>query len=74
LGNVADRLEVVSIKGCCYALRWSSYERATRHPIPQAGLVKFARRARSLRRLRSDLTPDNAAVLRGERPDVAFVA
>jgi hypothetical protein len=43
-------------------------------PIPQQAIVEFARLAPNLRWLRSDLTPDNVAMLQLERPDVAFVS
>jgi hypothetical protein len=43
-------------------------------PIPQHAIAEFVRRAPNLRWLRSDLTPDNVAMLQLERPDVAFVS
>jgi hypothetical protein len=43
-------------------------------PIPQHAIAEFVRRAPNLRWLRSDLTPDNVAMLQLERPDVTFVS
>jgi hypothetical protein len=40
--------------------------------FPQFGLLKFVRRTPSLRWFRSDLTPENVAILQAERPEVTF--
>jgi hypothetical protein len=37
-------------------------------------LIRFVRNAPNLRWFRSDLTPENVAMLKAERPDVTFVA
>jgi hypothetical protein len=55
----------VSIKGASTVGR--------EEPIPQEKLVRFVRRAPNLRWFRSDLTPENAAMLERERPDVTLV-
>jgi hypothetical protein len=64
-------LERVSIKGATYKYAGSDDEPLS---IPQRRLIDFARRAASLRWLRSDLTPENVAMLKRERPDVEFVS
>jgi hypothetical protein len=64
-------LERVSIKGATYKYAGSDGEPLS---IPQPWLINFARRAASLRWLRSDLTPENVAMLKRERPDVEFVS
>jgi hypothetical protein len=40
--------------------------------FPQSGLMKFVRNTPSLRWFRSDLSPENVAILRVERPEVTF--
>jgi hypothetical protein len=40
--------------------------------LPQEVLIKFARLAPKLRWFCSDLTPENVAMLKEERPDVEF--
>jgi hypothetical protein len=40
--------------------------------MPQRALIKFARRTPTLKWFKSDLTPENVALLRAERPDVTF--
>jgi hypothetical protein len=42
--------------------------------LPQSAIIKFVRRAANLAWLRSDLTPENVAMLQRERPDVTFVS
>jgi hypothetical protein len=41
--------------------------------FPQIGLVKFVRNTPSLRWFGSDLSPENVAILRAERPEVTYV-
>jgi hypothetical protein len=69
--SVLRYLERVSIKNAKYRLGRPSYEAL---PIPQIGLIKFVRRATNLRWFRSDLTPENVAMLQRERPEVTFVS
>jgi hypothetical protein len=63
-------LERVSLRNVTYYV----YDRRNAKAIPQHGLIKFVRRAANLRWLRSDLTPDNVAMLQAERPHVTFVS
>jgi hypothetical protein len=62
-------LERVSVKDLTYA--WSG--RRYMH-VPQGALVKFVRRTPTLKWFKSDLTPENVALLRAERPDVTFAS
>jgi hypothetical protein len=71
--NTPLALERVSIKGAKYKRKGQQIEPEP-ISIPQQWLIKFARRAASLRWLRSDLTPENVAMLKRERPDVEFVS
>jgi hypothetical protein len=71
--NTPLALERVSIKGAKYKRKGQQIEPEP-ISIPQLWLIKFARRATSLRWLRSDLTPENVAMLKRERPDVEFVS
>jgi hypothetical protein len=65
-----DQLERASLRHAkCYV-----HDPNDAQPIPQRGLVKFVRRATNLRWFRSDLTPENVAMLQLERPDVTFVS
>ena len=43
-------------------------------PVAQEAIIKFVRRHRPLRWLRSDLTAENVAMLQLERPEVTFVS
>jgi hypothetical protein len=63
-------LERVSLRNVTYYV----YDRRNAKAIPQRGLIKFVRRAANLRWFRSDLTPENVAMLQAERPDVTFVS
>jgi hypothetical protein len=67
-----DQLERVSLRNATYYGYGDRVANAKR--IPQRGLIKFVRRATNLRWFRSDLTPENKAMLRRERPDVTFVS
>jgi hypothetical protein len=40
--------------------------------LPQYGLLKFVRNTPTLRWFRSDLSPENVAILQAERPEVTF--
>jgi hypothetical protein len=59
-------LERVSLKNAKY-----DFEKPTQS-FPQFGLVKFVRGTPSLRWFRSDLSPENVAMLQAERPEVTF--
>jgi hypothetical protein len=63
---IRNELKRVSIKGSRLGFRPA--------PIPQTVLIAFVRNAPKLNWFRSDLTPDNVAMLKGERPDITFVA
>jgi hypothetical protein len=65
-----DQLERVSLRHARYYVAFPN----DAQPIPQRGLIKFVRRATNLRWFRSDLTPENVAMLQLERPDVTFVS
>lgn len=41
-------------------------------PVPQRVLMKFVRNVPSLTYFRSDLTPENIAILQSERPEMVF--
>jgi hypothetical protein len=66
--ELMDRLERVSVKGA----RQVSPRLLNDKPLSQWALVEFVRWAPNLRWFRSDLTPENVAVLQRERPDVTF--
>jgi hypothetical protein len=63
-------LERVSVKNVQYQSGQVGRIRA----LPQRGLIEFVRSAPSLKWFRSDLTPQNVAMLQQERPDVTFVS
>ena len=69
-----DKLERVSIKNCRYCLLWPPNDFGLRkvRPIPQAALIKFVRRSRSLRWFRSNLSSENIAMLQQEGSQVVF--
>jgi hypothetical protein len=64
-------LERVSFKNVRFGLdpRWPHTSLV---PLPQPWLVRFVREAPNLRWFRSDLTPENVALLVQECPDVTF--
>jgi hypothetical protein len=62
-------LERVSFEDLTYC--WRSVNHM---PLPQGALVKFVRRTPTLKWFKSDLTPENVALLRTERPDVTFTS
>jgi len=66
--NNCPRLERLSIKNTSWHLRFQPSQ-----PITQAHLIKLVRYHPSLRWLRSDLTDENIAMLRTERPEVTLV-
>jgi hypothetical protein len=66
------KLERVSLKNAkCREPRIFSSPGPT-ETFPQIGLIKFVRNTPSLRWFRSDLSPENVAILRAERPEVTF--
>jgi hypothetical protein len=68
----SKNLERVSLRSLKYKCR--ADDRAAPRAVPPSGLVKFVRRARSLKWFRSDLTPESVALLKAERPDVTFAS
>ena len=71
LGDIPDRLQKVS----CIGVKVDNVsEESCPKPLDQEQLMKFVRTRRSLCWLRSDLTQSNVAILKRERPDVAFVS
>lgn len=67
-------LERLSMKGAMIQFHSSvglSYHRMN---IPQGMLIEMVRRHPTLRWLRSDLSAENVAMLREERPDITFVS
>jgi hypothetical protein len=69
----ADTLERVSIRNARYYV-YHLHDETAPQPVPQRGLIAFVRRASRLTWFRSDLTPENVAMLKRERPDVTFVS
>lgn len=68
-------LQRVSFKNFRYHDDETSYAPRSEYPaVPQVGLIKFFRRTPTLKWFRSDLTPENVAMLHRERPDVTFVS
>jgi hypothetical protein len=66
------KLERVSLKNAkCRGPRFGSSPGPTQ-TFPQIGLSKFVRNTPSLRWFRSDLSPENVAILQAERPEVTF--
>lgn len=63
------RLECLSMKGSFYAKYHSGIT-----PLTQDMLINMVRRHSTLRWLRSDLTAENVAMLKRERPDFTFVS
>jgi hypothetical protein len=64
-------LERVSLKNakCRFIIQPHSFSTVE---FPQIGLVNFVRKTPSLRWFRSDLSPENVAILKAERPEVTF--
>jgi hypothetical protein len=69
LDEVRDRLERVSVRGGCWSVPCLPASL-----LCQEVLIRFVRNAPNLRWFRSDLTPENVAMLKAERPDVTFVS
>ena len=64
-------LERLSLKDVTWHIDGTSLPR---EPIPQEMLMKMVRRHPTLRWLQSDLTPENVAILKQERPEITFVS
>lgn len=64
-----SRLERLSILGATVTV--NNYH--NHHPLPQEHLVRMVRRHPNLRWLRSDLTAENVAMLKEERPEITFL-
>lgn len=62
-------LERLSIKGAMFRIQTTTFWQ----PVHQAMLMEMVRHHCTLRWLRSDLTPENVAILQQERPEVTFV-
>jgi hypothetical protein len=69
--DVVDQLERLSLRNASYYYR---DDENTVRALPQSAVIKFVRRAANLTWLRSDLTPENVAMLQRERPGVTFVS
>jgi hypothetical protein len=78
--HVRDILERVSIRNAKYCvsskfpLLMRMRDLSEPKAVPQEGLMKFVRHASNLRWFRSDLTPENVAILKAERPEITFVS
>lgn len=71
LGTGQQALEGLSIKNA----GWRHYQNGFDYEhFPQEVIIKFVRLHPSLRWLRSDLTEENVAMLKEERPDIEFVS
>ena len=64
-------LERLSIKNVTW---FDEHNRAEEGPISQEMLIKMVRHHPTLRWLRSDLTEENIAMLKQERPEITFVS
>jgi hypothetical protein len=78
-GYLQGDLERVSIKGA----RWIRHKGAVPAPIPQATLIRFVKKEGKesrwlgpmrLKWFRSDLTPENVAMLQVEHPAITFAS
>jgi hypothetical protein len=67
-------LERVSLKNAQYREPEFCSRGGPAQVLPQMALVKFVRLTPSLRWFRSDLSPENVAVLHAERPEVTFLS
>ena len=64
-------LERISMKNVSWSISCFRWEE--RLPVTQEMIIKFVRHTPTLRWLRSDLTMENVAMLKQERPEVTFV-
>lgn len=67
-----SHLEHLSIKDLTLAV--SEEVEGVGEPLPQELLINMVRRHPTLRWLRSDLMAENVAMLKQERPEIAFVS
>jgi hypothetical protein len=67
-------LERVSARSLRYRRDVTRCQRSKSKAVTQRDLIEFVRSTPSLRWFRSDLTPENVAALRRERPEVTFVS
>ena len=65
-------LERLSIKDATFCCRFTPAE--IKFPVTQNMLIEMVRNLVSLKWLRSDLTPENIAMLQQERSDITFVS
>lgn len=63
-----QHLERLSIKRTSYGTEELGFE-----PVTQGMLIKMVRHHATLRWLRSDLSKENVAMLKRERPEISFV-
>jgi hypothetical protein len=68
--GIVDQLERLSLRNARY---YYMDNLSNVRDIPQSVIITFVRRAANLTWLRSDLTPENVAMLQRERPNVSFV-
>mmetsp|Transcript_3703 Transcript_3703/g.5655 ORF Transcript_3703/g.5655 Transcript_3703/m.5655 type:complete len:347 (+) Transcript_3703:142-1182(+) len=70
-----SKLERVSICNNLYEGRYNGrIEKKAMRPIPQEALMKFVRCCPNLKWFRSDLTPENKAILQAENPNIVLVS
>ena len=69
------QLETVNIAGamCVSRMHPTVANRYWKKPVPQSILMDFVRKNKNLRWIKCDMTPENVAVMKEERPEVAFV-
>jgi len=65
-------LERLSIKDATWSTSTSD-QAPPAEPLPQEWLIKMVRHHPTLRWLRSDLSPENVAMLQREKPEITFV-
>jgi hypothetical protein len=66
LAEYSQKIERIS----CRRAKW--YQNSKFRTFSQEGLMKFVRSAPRLKWFRSDLTPENIAILQQERPEIVF--
>jgi len=80
LWRTCPKLERISMKNVSWRVLWDMtspnyrYKDEVAHLIPQEAIIKFVRLHPRLRWLRSDLTTENVAMLKQERPEITFVS
>mmetsp|Transcript_16243 Transcript_16243/g.46813 ORF Transcript_16243/g.46813 Transcript_16243/m.46813 type:complete len:167 (-) Transcript_16243:190-690(-) len=76
LDQCNSKLECVSLRNASYHTLCRGLqlgEETERKEMSQLGLMKFARLTKNLKWFRSDMSPENIAKLRIERPEVTFL-